>query len=276
MDCRTPSLLTLALTVLCAGCVTSRGGKDAPQKFAGSASHAAATTTANAAPRKDRRGTGSVKVELAFATMREREAELPQNKDNLEKQAKLRDDARRAYEAVLKMDPNNIEAYRGLGRVYSCLGDYERAFAIYQKATAKLPRSAALWYDYGHCHNRRKEWPRAIQCFRKALECEPDSREVQKALGLTLARAGQFDQALTPLTRASGAAMAHYYVARMQLHLGQGEAAKQHLNAALRENPRLSDASSLLAQLDAGPGSAPAGAPALANRATIGLHPTGN
>lgn len=281
MDCRTPSLLALVLVVTCAGCVTSRSGSNTSQSFAGPAGKtvtaaAAPTSTARVVPRKERRGTGSVKMELAFAKMVEREADLPKNKDDLEKQAKLRDDARRAYESVLKMDPNNVEAYRGLGRVYTHLGDYERAFATYQKATTKLPKSAALWHDYGHCHNRRKEWPQAIQCFQKALACEPDNRDVLKELGLTLARAGQFEQALTPLTRASGAAMAHYYVARMQLHLGQDESAKQHLNAALRENPRLNDAQQLLAQLDAGPNAAPAGAAALATRGTLSLQPTGN
>ena len=68
----------------------------------------------------------------AFAAMRETNAR--RNNDQPEKQFSEFDEARKIYHEILNFDPNCVEAYRGLGRVYIGLGDFERAAA---------PRAAA-------------------------------------------------------------------------------------------------------------------------------------
>jgi len=200
---------------------------------------------------------------IAVAEMKENDAELV--KDQPEKQARLRDEARRAYQDIVKAEPNNIAAYRGLARIYVRMGDYERAEQTFKKAVARQPRDVHLWFDMGMMYDRRKEWAEGVRCFRKGLEIDPENQNCLKGLGFTLARAGQFDASIACRTRAMGsAAAAHYNVARMLLHLGEQATpaeraaielrARQHLHFALQENPELERARELLASVEPGAG----------------------
>jgi len=182
------------------------------------------------------------KTEIAFGQMKESDAESEAAKKNPEAQAHLRDDARLAYQAALKQDPNNVEAYRHLARLYTKVGDYDRAFDTYKKAMAKHPKDAELWYDLGLCHHRRKELSESVKCFNKALEIQPENRDYMKKLGFTVAYMGQIDQGLALLTRAQGSALAHYGIARVLVQKDQVQQAQQHLQIALRENSQLEDA----------------------------------
>jgi tetratricopeptide (TPR) repeat protein len=204
-----------------------------------------------------------VKMLFAMATMKEGTAET--SKDP-EMQARLRDEARCIFQEVLKTEPDNVEAVRGLARVYVRMGDYGRAQETYRKALAQHPREVALWYDCGMMHDRKKDWPDGIKCFEQGLAISPENQDCLKALGFTLARAGQFEQSLAYLTRAVGAATAHYNLARMQLHLAEKlpaertpreDLARQHLRHALNENPSYEDARNLLARLETPGGTEP-------------------
>src|SRR5437870_3387204 len=56
-------------------------------------------------------------VLLAYAEMQARTADALT--DRPEKQARMRDEARQAYQELLRTEPNCVEAWRGLGRVYT-------------------------------------------------------------------------------------------------------------------------------------------------------------
>ncbi|HZZ78707.1 MAG TPA: tetratricopeptide repeat protein [Gemmataceae bacterium] len=200
----------------------------------------------------------SAATEIAFGKMKEIEADSPQYKAHPEAQAKLRDDARKAYQKAVQTDPNNIEAQRHLGRIYVKMGDIDRAQDVYRKALAKHPKEGSLWYDFGLCHTRRaattKDFTESMRCFNKALELEPENRDYLKMLGMTLAWVGQLDAALSRLSLAQGAPMAHYNIARILEQKDQVELAKQHLRLALRGNAQLEDAREMLARLE-NPGS---------------------
>jgi Tfp pilus assembly protein PilF len=255
MDGRTSLLVLLGLGLVSSGCVTT-GENKAPAR-------SDSEPLFSAVPVKDdvTRPTPP-RVLGAFAEMKEREADLA--KDTPEIQARLRDEARRAYQEMLKAEPDNIDAARGLARVYASMGNYDRAREAYTKALSRHPRDVNLWYDYGMMFDRKRDWAEGAKCFKKALEIDPENQRSLKAMGFTLARAGQFDQSVTYLTRAMGsAAAAHVNVAQMLLHVGgqetgdqraQHEAmARQHLQVALKENPGYDRARELLESLDAHP-----------------------
>src|SRR5207244_1685647 len=91
---------------------------------------------------------------------------------------------------------------------------------------------------------------RAVPCFQKALDLDPENREYMKKLGFTLARLGQTEQSLALLTRAMGAPLAHYNLARMMEHLGHCEESRHHLELALQLNPNLAQARDMLDGFD--------------------------
>jgi len=189
-------------------------------------------------------------TEIAFGKMKEIEADSPTYKSSPEAQARLRDDARKAYQKAVQSDPNNVEAQRHLGRIYVKMGDTERALDVYKKALAKHPKEGSLLYDMGLCYTRRKDFGESMHCFVKALEVEPENRDYLKMFGMTLAWVGQVDQAFAKLSLVQGAPMAHYNIARILEQKDQIEPAKAHLRAALRDNAQLEDAREMLARLD--------------------------
>jgi tetratricopeptide (TPR) repeat protein len=189
-------------------------------------------------------------TEIAFGKMKEIEADSAAYKSAPEAQAKLRDDARKAYQKAVQTDPTSVEAQRHLGRIYVKMGDTDRALEIYKKALAKHPKEGPLWYDMGLCYTRRKDFGESMKCFGKSLEFEPENRDYLKMLGMTLAWVGQVDQAFAKLSLVQGAPMAHYNIARILEQKDQIEPAKAHLRAALRDNAQLEDAREMLARLD--------------------------
>ena len=130
------------------------------------------------------------------------------------------------------------------------MDDFARALELYHKALDKTPQDHGLWFDMGLCLNRQKEWVRAIPCFQKALELDPENRQYMKTLGFTLVRAGQTEQGLTHLSHAMGTALAHYNVAHMLDHMQQPDQCRLHLQLALEINPNLEQARDMLASLN--------------------------
>jgi tetratricopeptide (TPR) repeat protein len=235
--------LTLPLATLLSGCFTTGSQKNAGTRI-------------EEAPKVVRKEDGPKRnphasTEIAFGKLKEAEADSDEAKSQPEAQARLRDDARKAYQHALKLEPTNLEASRRLGQLYAKIGDYERAQDIYKKVMAKHPKDATLWYDLAMCHKRRHDFNESARCLNKALELDPENREYQKKLGFTLAWMGQYDQGLTWLTRAQGAGEAHLNVARVLGLKDQIELAKHHLRLAKTANGELlPEARDLLAALD--------------------------
>ena len=68
---------------------------------------------------------------VAFGNFMEREA--AQKKGAPLEQERMRDQARRAYQEALQIDPTYLPAYLSLGQLYVSLGDYPRAVTTYQQ-----------------------------------------------------------------------------------------------------------------------------------------------
>jgi len=241
-------LVSFVLALTCAGCVTTQG-KDTSRLPQATNVAGMPDTAVNVKKADGPKRAAQPRTEIAFGVMKENDADSDAAKKNPEGQARLRDDARLAYQAALKQDPNNLEALRHLARLYTKVGDYDRAFDTYRKAMAKHPKDAALWYELGLCHHRRKDLNESVKCFNKAIEIDPENPEYLKKLGYTVAYMGQIEQGLAILTRAHGAALAHYGIARVLVQRDQVQLAQHHLQLALRENNQLSEARELLASL---------------------------
>jgi tetratricopeptide (TPR) repeat protein len=236
------------LLVGCAGCVTGGAQKTAQVAAPPSPVPVATTDFVDASSKKDSKRTP--RVLIAFAKLKEGEAKaLDQDP---EQQFKIRHQARELYQEALKLDGSALEAHRGLGRVYVDLGDFARAQETFTKAQVRFPKESIFWFELGQMHNRKKDFVQSVECYKKALELDPENRLYLTTLGFTLARAGQIDQSITLLAQSMGPASAHYNVARMLLHLQQAEQAAQHLQQSVRLNPNLEAARQLLSDVQNG------------------------
>jgi tetratricopeptide (TPR) repeat protein len=167
------------------------------------------------------------------------------------------DQARKAYQQALKLDPKCVPAYRGLARTYEQLGDHDRVVATYQSGLKANAAEPTLWFELGMYHARKKQWQPAVENLKKAADLDSENRTYGDMLAYTLARAGRYDESYECFKKTVGAARAHYNVARMLSHVKENELAREHLKLALKANPDLAPARQVLAELDAGTASKP-------------------
>jgi hypothetical protein len=171
-----------------------------------------------------------------------------------------RDQARRMYQQALSLDHRYLPAYRGMAQLYLSMDDAAHAVESLRKALEFYPKDAGVWFDLGMVHARRKDWPAALEALNKAVEFDPENRQFINTLGYTLARAGRYQEALDCFVRVQGQAKAHYSLARMLVHMGQSEPARDQLRQALQADPTLASAQEMLTRLE-GPPQGPAPQP---------------
>jgi tetratricopeptide (TPR) repeat protein len=244
MDCRRWSVLALSLLMGGAGCV-SRGSLPVESP--------AAAVPENAEVRKEKhRPKRKPKAEtcVAFGKMREDEA-AAETLSQAQRDVSL-DQARKAYQQALDLDPDNLPAVQSLARLYVKMNDHDRSVLTYQKAIKGHPKEVSLRSELGMCHARHKEWGPALKQFKAALELDPENRQMRNQLGHCLARAGYIQESLDCFTKTVGQARAHYNVARMLFHMQQPQLGKQHLHLALQQDPKLDEARELLVQIEGG------------------------
>jgi tetratricopeptide (TPR) repeat protein len=166
---------------------------------------------------------------------------------------RLQEQARKAYQQAIALEPDYVPAHQALARLYLKLGDAEHAVATYQKVLKAHPKEAPLWFELGMCYSRQKQWDRALESLRQAVKLDPENRPYVNTLGFCLARAGRYDESLACFRKLSGPARAHYNLARMLHHLNHDDLSRQHLRLALEADPDMTPARQLLAQLEAQP-----------------------
>jgi tetratricopeptide (TPR) repeat protein len=184
---------------------------------------------------------------IALGQTSERSAEMPGR--SAADQQHLREQARRAYQQALKLDPKSLDALSALGNLYVTMKDYPRALETFRKATELAPQKAGAWYELGMCQSRLKDWQPALIALQKSVELEPENRQFVHSYGYCLARAGKYDASIAVFSRLDGPATAHYNLGRMLLHMNEEPLARQHLQQALQIDKDLVAASDLLTQL---------------------------
>jgi tetratricopeptide (TPR) repeat protein len=153
-------------------------------------------------------------------------------------------------EDMLKQNPDNLDARRMLGRIYTrALGDnstgkidennLKRAIEQYQKITEKEPKDADSWVMLGRLYRVSNNSPEAEKAFNAAIQADPDNEDALTQLGVLYAELGDSKRAIEKLKSATGkspnerslALLAEQYE---QLHdyKGAAEVLKQALELA--------------------------------------------
>jgi tetratricopeptide (TPR) repeat protein len=94
-----------------------------------------------------------------------------------------------------------------------------------------------------------KDFPAALSSLQKAVDLDPENRQVVHTYGHCLARAGKYDASFAVFARIDGEAVAHYNLGRMLLHMKEETLARQHLQQAVDLDKSLTGASNLLSQV---------------------------
>lgn len=220
----------------------------------------------------------NAQVLLTMALLYERTQNFPQARD--------------AYEKLLAISPNYLPALNNLAFLDAeHLNDLDKALELARKARDLQPQDPGIADTLGWVLYKRGEYQQALPILQESAEKAPDTPEIQFHLGMTAYMMGQTDLARVALKKAAGAAKdfpgkdeskrrlalleggAGLSVAQLeamaqeqqndvivQMRLGEayekqgaGDKAAAAFEQALKLNPKLSVATTKLAQLNAGP-----------------------
>lgn len=187
-------------------------------------------------------------TEAAFADA-EVEAAYSEGKPAVERDA-LIDSARLRYQKALKLDPKCTAALAGLAKLYSKIGDRERAAQIYTEALRQSPKNHELAFKMAGMYAKAEEWPAACDACKVAIAIDPENRTYHKTLGYCAARAGQWDVAFDSLMRIMPEPDARYFLGRVMIDTDRVAEGRRQLETALRLDPKHEPAGDLIAELD--------------------------
>jgi tetratricopeptide (TPR) repeat protein len=139
---------------------------------------------------------------IALAPQREAFLEKARTLDQASlEQARLRPQARAAWQAILDVVPTSQEAAARLGRLAWEDGDHSLAASLLERAVVHEP-PAPVWFDLGLVRQDLRDRAGAAHAYRKALDIKPDYADAALNLGTVLQEAGDLDGAMDAYTKA--------------------------------------------------------------------------
>ncbi len=107
-----------------------------------------------------------------------------------------------AYQRVIELDPNYVEAYNNLGILYQTTGDVKSALGAYQKATEINPKYVKGYNNLGLLFLLEGRYEEALEAFQKALAINSNHIESYINLGILFKKKGQWENAIESYQKA--------------------------------------------------------------------------
>lgn len=101
-----------------------------------------------------------------------------------------------AYQKVIEIDPNYIEAYNNLGIIYQEIGDLESALKTYRRAIEINPKYEKGLNNIGILLHLKGEDEKALEAFNKVLAINPNHIESLINLGTLYKKKGQSEKGI--------------------------------------------------------------------------------
>ncbi len=139
-----------------------------------------------------------------------------------------------------------------MARAFDHLAQPDEAKTHYQMAQKLAPRDPDVWNDAGYSAFIQGHFDESERLLRKAAALDPANPRILTNLGMALAANGQTNPALEALTKAGGPVSAQMNLAYVLASTGRRDEAREHYQAALAIDPKLTLARSALAKLEAG------------------------
>lgn len=150
-------------------------------------------------------------------------------------------------ELSLERDPCVRHGWGLKGQAHLRLGEIDLAETAFEKAVGQNP-DAFVYFGLGQVARRRKDWGKAEEHFRKAVEMLPEFAQAHSLLGQALQRKGDSTEAVASFKKAIelGATAAHFGIGLIYHRQKDWENAAKHFEAATIEQPSLALAYSYL------------------------------
>ena len=112
------------------------------------------------------------------------------------------EEAEKSFENAIKIEPGLAEAYGGLGLCALQRGQVDKAIQLLVKARELGFKAPALHLNLSYAYLNKKDWLKAEQEARQAVEAEPGLATGYNNLGVALAQQNKLEEARMALDRA--------------------------------------------------------------------------
>jgi Tfp pilus assembly protein PilF len=156
--------------------------------------------------------------------------------------------AKKSYLKAIKADPNFVEAYDNLGRVYRELGDYDKAIEYYKKSIKLYPEGDMAHQNLAVVYGIQKNYTGAIEEYEAIIKNNPENPEGYFGVANSQMMLSQFDEALVNAEKAvdlykktasSHIGDGHHLVGLIHYYNGDKEKAKMNLLRAKKNGAKV-------------------------------------
>ena len=110
--------------------------------------------------------------------------------------------AEEAYQQVLAIQPNHVEALYGLGMVAQQKGEFEQGEEFLTSALEEQTDSVKIWFALGNLYQLQEKFSSAEEAYKKAIGLRPDAASIYNNLGYTLQQKGKWKEAINSYEKA--------------------------------------------------------------------------
>jgi len=106
------------------------------------------------------------------------------------------DEAKKSFTEMIKIDPNDAQAYNGLGEAYREMDQWDEALKRYKEAIRIDPDNSNGYTGLGDVYRDMGKYDEAIKCYKEAIRIDPDNSRGYYKLGRVYDEQGKYDEAL--------------------------------------------------------------------------------
>lgn len=144
-----------------------------------------------------------------------------------------------ALRRALDLDSGLWKAHETLGVLYDQLGNFEESIGEYRAALAVRRDEPSVLNNLGVAYYLKKDYPKAIETFERALSFTPESERARtyNNLARAYAKSGSYTRAFESFRRSSGAPTAYNNLGLLYLEDGRPRRAVACFEKAIQESP---------------------------------------
>jgi len=152
--------------------------------------------------------------------------------------------ALKVLEDVILADTTHVRAYNAMGVIYDILRDYPRAVEAYKRALKLNPNLAYVQNNLGYSYFLQGKLDSAIEAYKAAIILDDKNERYHNNLGLAYAKKGLYDDALNEFMAGREEAKAHYTMAQVLDQMHEYDRAQIHFFISSKLNPQFQQAKS--------------------------------
>lgn len=153
------------------------------------------------------------------------------------------DEAIAAYKRPIERNPNNAVAHFVLAMYFKTIGQYDQVVPALQEVIRIDPDNLRAQLELGRAYGELERTGAQIDIYEGILNERPENLPALIDLGMTLGANGRLDEAMVLFNQASGLEpqneLIHYNIGVTYNRMGRPEAAARAYTRAIRSNPRM-------------------------------------